>query len=147
MLKRLSRNPLIIAICSGFLISLVGVKVPEPISAFLRMLGKTTATIVIFMLGMFLYGRTYQNLPRALGLSLLRLVFLPAIGIATTGVFRVAGIERTVLVLMFSMPPALSMIVLSERYDFYKDAIAASLILITSLGAGVYLNLWLMILQ
>ncbi len=146
VLKRLLRNPLIIAILSGFLVSLVGVKVPEPISNFLHTLGKTTATIAIFMLGMFLYGRTYRNLPRALGLSLLRLVFLPLIGIATTGVFHVAGIERTILVLMFSAPLALSMIVLSERYDFYKDTIA-SLILITSLSAGFYLSLWLMILQ
>jgi malonate transporter len=67
VLKRLLRNPLITAIFSGFLISLAGVKVPEPISTFLHMLGKTAATIAIFMLGMFLYGRTYRNLPRAPG--------------------------------------------------------------------------------
>jgi hypothetical protein len=95
------------------------------------------------------YVSLWENLskpPPCPGLSLLRLVFLPVLGIATTGVFHVAGIERTVLVLMFSMPLALSMIVLSERYDFYKDTIA-SLILISSLSAGFYLNLWLMILQ
>jgi len=37
------------------------------------------------------------------------------------------------------------MIVLSERYNFYKETIA-SLILISSLGAGLYLNLWLLAL-
>jgi predicted permease len=47
---------------------------------------------------------------------------------------------------MFSAPLALSMIVLSERFDFYRDAIA-SFFLITSLSAGNYLNLWLMILE
>jgi len=47
---------------------------------------------------------------------------------------------------MLSMPLAISMIVLSERYDFHQDTIA-SLILVSSLSAGVYLNLWLMILQ
>jgi len=37
------------------------------------------------------------------------------------------------------------MIVLSERYGFYKETIA-SLILISSIGAGLYLNLWLLFL-
>jgi predicted permease len=43
------------------------------------------------------------------------------------------------------MPIAVSMLILSQRYDFYKETIA-SLILISSLGAGVYLNLWLLML-
>jgi len=46
---------------------------------------------------------------------------------------------------MHGMPVAISMIVLSERYDFYKETFA-SLILISSLGAGLYLNLWLLLL-
>jgi len=46
---------------------------------------------------------------------------------------------------MHGMPVAISMIILSERYNFYKDTIA-SLILISSLGAGLYLNLWLFLL-
>ncbi len=46
---------------------------------------------------------------------------------------------------MHGMPVAISMKVLSERYDFYKETIA-SLILISSLGAGLYLNLWLLLL-
>jgi predicted permease len=43
------------------------------------------------------------------------------------------------------MPIAISMIVLSERYDFHKETIA-SLILISSIGAAIYLNLWLLLL-
>jgi predicted permease len=43
------------------------------------------------------------------------------------------------------VPVAVSMIVLSERYNFYKETIA-SLILVSSLGAAIYLNLWLLIL-
>ena len=55
------------------------------------------------------------------------------------------SIEKSVLVLMHGMPVAISMIVLSERYNFYKETIA-SLILVSSLGAGIYLNLWLLLL-
>jgi len=143
--RRLSKNPLIISILSGILISLVRIEIPTPISASLHMLGSTTSTVAIFMLGVFLYGKKYTNITKAFKLSLLRIVFLPTVALLTIKLFGLISIERSVLVLMHSMPVAISMIVLSERYDFYKETIA-SLILISSLGAAVYLNLWLLLL-
>jgi len=145
VLKRFSRNPLIISILSGILLSLVGLEVPSPISVSLHMLGGTTSTVAIFMLGVFLYGRKYTNLVRAFELSLLRIVLLPLVALLTTILFNLPTVERSVLVLMHGMPVAISMIILSERYDFYKETIA-SLILVSSLGAGIYLNLWLLLL-
>ena len=109
------------------------------------MLGGTTSTVAIFMLGVFLYGRKYTNLVTAFKLSLLRIVFLPIIAFLATMLFNLPEVERSTLILMHGMPVAISMIVLSERYDFYKETIA-SLILISSLGAGLYLNLWLLLL-
>jgi len=143
--KRLSRNPLVISILSGILLSLVGIEVPLSVSTSLHMLGGTTSTVAIFMLGVFLYGRKYVNVVGAFELSLLRILFLPFIALLTTMLFNLPTVERSVLVLMHGMPVALSMIVLSERYDFYKETIA-SLILVSSLGAGIYLNLWLLLL-
>jgi len=146
ILSRFSKNPLIISILSGFLISVIRLEVPSALAAFFHMLGKTTATIALFMLGMFLYGRSYGKLGKAMKLALLRMVLLPIIGVVTVNVLGLSGMEKSVIVLMLSMPLAISMIVLSERYDFHQDTIA-SLILVSSLSAGVYLNLWLMILQ
>lgn len=145
VVKRLSKNPLIVSILSGALLSLVGLKIPFPISTFLHMLGGTASTIALFMLGVFLYGRTYINKANALKLSLLRIIFLPVVALLTTMLFYLNDVERSTLVLMHGMPIAISMLVLSERYDFNKETIA-SLILISSLGAGIYLNLWLLFL-
>ena len=145
VVKRLSKNPLIISIFSGILLSLVGIEIPSPVSSFLHMLGGTTSTVAIFMLGVFLYGRKYTNLVTAFKLSLLRIVFLPVVALLTTMLLNLHDVERSTLILMHGMPVAISMIVLSERYDFYKETIA-SLILISSLGAGLYLNLWLLLL-
>jgi len=143
--RRLSKNPLIISIVSGILLSLTRIEIPAPISTSLHMLGGTTSTVAIFMLGVFLYGRKYTNILKAFKLSLLRIVFLPAIALLTTGLLGLTGVESSVLVLMHGMPIAISMIILSERYDFYKETIA-SLILVSSLGAALYLNLWLLLL-
>jgi len=109
------------------------------------MLGSTTAAVAIFLLGVFLYGRKYTNIAKAFELSLLRIVFLPVVAIFVTLLFNLPNLEKVTAVLMHAMPVAISMIVLSERYNFYKETIA-SLILISSIGAGIYLNLWLLLL-
>lgn len=145
VIKRLSKNPLVMSILFGVLISIIGVKVPSPISTSLHMLGGTTSTVAIFMLGAFLYGRKYTKIGKAFKLSLLRIVFLPTLALLTTMLFSLPDVEKSILVLMHGMPVAVSMMVLSERYDFYKETIA-SLLLVSSLGAGVYLNLWLLLL-
>jgi len=142
---RLVKNPLILSIVAGILISIVGMEVPSPVATFLHMLGGTTSAVAVFMLGAFLYGKKYANLTKAFGLSLLRIFFLPTLALATLLLFNLPSMERSVLVLMHGMPVAVSLSVLSERYDFYKETIA-SLTLISSIGAIIYLNIWLIIL-
>ncbi|HDQ06170.1 MAG TPA: AEC family transporter [Candidatus Bathyarchaeota archaeon] len=143
--KGLSRNPLIISIVLGILVSIVGVQVPSPVAAFLHMLGGTTSAVAVFMLGAFLYGKKYINMKKAFGLSLLRIVFLPILALAILMLFNLPSMEHSVLVLMHGMPVAVSLSVLSQRYNFYKETIA-SLTLISSVGALIYLNIWLIIL-
>ena len=142
---RLAKNPLIISIVVGILISVVGVEIPSPVSTFLHMMGGTTSAVAVFMLGAFLYGKKYENLTVAFGLSLLRIVFLPVVALATFALFRLPTMNQSLLVLMHAMPVAVSLSVLSERYDFYRETVA-SLTLISSVGAIVYLNIWLLIL-
>ncbi len=143
--KRLSRNPLVLSILIGSLMSIADVGFPTPLADSLHMLGITTAPVAIFLLGVFLYGRTYTNVRRAFQLSLLRIIFLPVLALIFTSVLNLQGLEKTVVVLMHATPIAISTIVLSERYDFYKETIA-SLLLISSVGAAIYLNLWLLAL-
>lgn len=142
---RLAKNPLILSIITGIIFSLIDIPIPSYIAKPLHMLGGTTATVAIFMLGVFLYGREYTNITEALKLSMLRIVFLPSIAFLTTLPFNLPTIQRPTLILLHGMPVAISMLILSERYNFYKKTIA-SLILILSLAGGVYLNLWLLLL-
>lgn len=147
LIKRFSKNPLIISTILGLIVNLIGLKIPIFLSTSLHMLGSTTATVAIFMLGLFLYGRNYGNLKTAFGLSLLRIVFLPSVALIILKLFyQLPSFESTIIVLMHGMPIAVSTIVLSERYDFFKETIA-SLNLISSMLSVFYLNLWLFILQ
>lgn len=145
VIKRLARNPLVLSILVGLFLSITGIGIPHPISLALHMLGRTTSIVAIFMLGVFLYGKQYVNVADAFKLGLLRVVFLPVVALLTIKILGLSGVEGMVVVLMHSMPAAISMIVLSERYDFYKETVA-SLILISSITAALYLNLWLILL-
>ena len=142
--RGLVKNPLIISIVIGIVISVVGVQIPSPVATFLHMAGGTTSAVAIFMLGAFLYGKKYVNLKTAFGLSILRIVFLPALALALMALFSLPIIDESVLVLMHAMPVAVSLSVLSERYEFHRETVA-SLTLISSVGAIIYLNLWLAI--
>lgn len=146
IVKRLSTNPLILSILSGTILSVIRLSVPSPLATTLHMLGSTTSTVAIFMLGAFLYGRKYANIFEAFKLSLLRMIFLPILAIIVNILFKLPSLESSVLVLMHGMPLAFAMMFLSDRYNFYKETIA-SLILVSSLTAGIYLNIWLDILK
>ena len=145
LVKKFFANPLILSILLGVFLSLTGVKIPDPILTPLHMLGSTAAVVAIFMLGVFLYGRKYANLTRAFKLSLLRTVFLPSIAFGIATFFDLPTVSKATVVVMHSVPIAVSMMVLSERYNFYRETIAST-ILVSSIGAGVYLNLWLLFL-
>ncbi|MCD6244575.1 MAG: hypothetical protein J7J65_05005, partial [Candidatus Korarchaeota archaeon] len=53
-----------------------------------------------------------------------------------------AGTETMIVTLMNAMPVAIILAVLSDVYDFYRETVA-SLILITSFSAPIYLSIWL----
>jgi predicted permease len=145
VLINFSKNPLILSILVGFFLGLTKTKIPLPIVTPIHMIGKTTSAVAVFMLGVFLYGRTYTSFFQALRLSLMRVLLLPILALLIATLFHLPDLERTILVLMHGTPVAVSVIVLSERYDFFKETIA-SLILISSIGGGIFLSLWLFLL-
>jgi predicted permease len=75
----------------------------------------------------------------------MRIILFPCLAFLTTKLLGLSDLESTILILMHGTPVAVSVIVLSERYDFFKETIA-SLILVSSLGGGVFSTLWLFIL-
>ncbi|MEM3712655.1 MAG: AEC family transporter [Thermoproteota archaeon] len=141
---RLSKNPLIISVLIGFLLSLLNVNIPSVLSTVLHMLGDTTATLAIFLLGTLLYGKKCVRLNESIGLSLLRILFLPTISLFISLLIGLPSLEKTVLIVMHSVPLAVSMIILSNRYNFHREIIS-SVVLISSLSAVVYLNIWLFV--
>ena len=142
---RLAKNPLILSILIGLGISVTKVAIPDSVAEPLHMLGGSTTPVALFMLGAFLYNREYGSLLGALPFVFVRALVLPALTLFVCRWFGLPSLDSAVLVLMYSTPLAVSMMVLSERYGFYPERIA-TVILLSSLTAGVYMNLWLILL-
>lgn len=146
ILIRLARNPLLLSILIGVGLSLIRVTIPNVVAAPLSMLARTAAPLALVTLGVYLYGRDYRSLLPSLGLALSRLVLLPGLTLLAARLAGLPSSEQAVLVIMNGTPIAVNTIVLSERYGFHQDRIAP-LILTSSLGAVISLNLWLLVLR
>lgn len=141
----LARNPLVIAIVLGGILGAAKVELPRFIVQILRYLSAAVVPLALFSLGVFLYGRPYRALPTALGLALLRLVFLPSLTLALAWGLGLPGEEVTVLVVMNGTPLAVNLTVLAQRYGFFMEEMA-SLTLLSSLGSLFTLSLWRFVL-
>jgi len=146
ILIKLSRNPLIISILIGILLSVLKINIPPVIKKPMQMLGNSTTIIAFFMLGVFLFGKKYENLFLAFKLSLLKTFFMPLLTILFIGTLYLGEPQRTMVILMQGMPVAISFFVLSEIYSFYRKLVS-SIILISTLGAIISLNIWLFFLS
>jgi len=144
-LRRLARNPLILSILMGLALGIGKVELPRFFQQILRYLSGTVAPLALFSLGVFLFGRPYKAIPKALGLSLLRLAILPALTLGFARVLGLSSLETTILVIMNGTPLAVNMMVLSQRYGFYVEEMA-SLTLVSSLGSLLTLSLWQLVI-
>jgi len=74
------------------------------------------------------------------------MILVPPIALGTVPVLGCGSLESSVADLMSAMPMAISMVVLSERYQFHQELIAL-VILVSSILGGLYLNGWLVLLN
>jgi malonate transporter len=146
IIKKLVRNPLILSFLTALVLATLHTHLPDPVSGTLEMLGRTSSPLAVFMLGTVLSGRKYHQLFQALKLSLIRLFLLPALALFVSVLFGLLEMESTLMVLMHGMPAGVSLIILSERYDFYRQTIP-SMVLISLVGSALSLNLWLILLR
>ena len=144
-LRRLARNHLILSILMGLALGIGKVELPRFFQQILRYLSGTVAPLALFSLGVFLFGRPYKAIRKALGLSLLRLAILPALTLGFARVLGLSSLATTILVIMNGTPLAVNIMVLSQRYGFYVEEMA-SLALVSSLGSLLTLSLWQLVI-
>ncbi len=148
VLGALARNPLVISIFVGILISGLALDLPTPITKFTGLLGDAAGPCALFALGATLVGRPLSSgLAETSYMSTFKLLVHPAaMWFATTQVFTVAPLWATVAILGASLPVAANVFIVARQYDTYLER-ASSAILLSTLVSMITVSTLLVILS
>ena len=142
---RALRSPILHAIWLGIAARVLDVSVPAFAMETLSLLGQIVIPLMLITLGVSLAGMRAQSLPSNLLWSGIRTALALAVGFGVAALFGLDGVARGVLVIETAVPVAVFNFLLAEKHG-RDSAEVSGLILVTHLGAVLYLPLLLGIL-
>jgi predicted permease len=132
----LVRNPLIIAIFAGVLVSGLSLDLPTPIANFTDLLGSAAGPCALFAL-----GATLAAFPLSTGLrqtsymSAFKLLVHPALmWLAMTQLFTIDPLWASVAILGASLPIAANVFILARQYDTHLERASSAILLSTAIS-------------
>jgi len=131
----LLRNPLIVATASGLAANLLGLRIPAWMDPTLDRIGAASLALGLMAAGA---GMQFGTLARAKTLAVsvlaIRHLLLPIIAMLLARVFRLDGVQTTVLLAFSALPTASSCYVLASRMGYNGAYVAGLVTLSTLLG-------------
>lgn len=145
--REILRNPLIIGTAAGFAANLVGLVLPDAVSATMQRVGQAALPLGLMAAGAGLKFGTLTLAPRlTAALLAIRHAALPLVGLALAIGLKLPPVQATVLVTFSSVPTASSSYVLAVRMGGHGPFVAG-LVTLSMLLCTVTLPLWLAVLQ
>lgn len=149
-LARLAANPLILGLLAGFIVSLMGWKLPEPLARTANLFSLASGALSLFVIGGALVGLSMRGMgrkiaPIALGKLLLHplAVLLAVLVLPLLGLPAMRPELRMAAVLMAAMPMMSIYPVLAQRHG--HEGLSAAALLVTTVASffSLSLLLWL----
>ncbi len=150
-LARLLRNPLVLGLVSGLMVSLSGVTLPSPVTRTVDLLAAASGALSLFVIGgtlvdLPLKGISARVLPIVLGKLLLHpmLVWLAIGALPMLGMAVLSPDLHTAAVVMAAMPMMGIYVTLAQVYGLEDMSAAATLVTTVLSFFSVSLLLWLL---
>ncbi len=145
--KGLARNPMIIALGAGLLVSLAGWAPPAPIARTVNLFAQASGALSLFVIGGSLAGQSLSGIGRpVLQITLGKLLLHPLVmlGVLAWGVDIADPQLRTALLLTTAMPIMGVYTILSQRHG--HEGISAAALLATTAASFFTLSglLWIL---
>ncbi len=141
VLRNLVRNPLMLSVAAGFLLTASGIHLPTPANGFLSMLGAAASPCALFALGASLVevplgsGRAETGL-----LTLVKLVLHPAlVAVMAILVLPLSGQLAAAAIITAALPTAATVFVIAQRYETFVLR-SSTIVLVTHLGSTITLT-------
>lgn len=146
-LQGLVRNPLIIAIVAGFLVSALGIPMPSPVSRTVTLFAQASSALSLFVIGGSLVGLNLQGLRTAVAqIGVGKLVLHPLCLLAvTTWLVPIGDPQLKVALLLTGAMPMMGIYtILAQRHG--HEGLASAALLVTTMASFFTLSglLWLL---
>lgn len=130
--RGLMRNPMIVAIVSGFIWSGMGIPVPAPLESFLSLLGGAATPGALFAIGASLASKSTERLAVAVWLSFAKLALHPlAVVVTAFYLFDISAFDAGVLVASAALPVAGNVYIIAQHYGVAPQRASASILVST----------------
>lgn len=131
----LLKNPMIVSIVAGLLISNFEIRLPAPATDFLTLLGAAATPGALFAIGGSLAGKSAERLSVAGWLTTCKLVLHPAVvGAFALMIFHVDPVAAGVMVAAAALPVAGNVYIIAQHYAVAPARVSAAILISTVLS-------------
>ncbi|GGF66263.1 hypothetical protein SAMN05216376_11861 [Mameliella alba] len=133
LLLGLLKNPMIVSIGLGLMVSASGLPVPEAANSFLTTLGNAATPGALFAIGASLASKSAERIQIAAWLSFAKLVLHPLfVGLGVYVFFPVDAYRASVAVSAAALPVAGNVFILAQHYGIAPQRVSASILISTT---------------
>ena len=136
-------NPMVFSTLIGVAWSALGIPMPGPVGAYLRILADALTSCALFAIGLGLSIQGLEaNFARAAALSVVKLLVMPLIVFGLAIALRLDPLYLIAAVVSAAVPTAKTVYILSSEYHCEESLVAAT-VSMTTLWSIVSLMIWL----
>lgn len=129
----LAKNPMIVSMAAGLLVSAMEWQVPGPAREFVSILGGAATPGALFAIGASLASKSAERLAVAGWLSFAKLVLHPAfVAIGALYLFPVEPFAAAVMISCAALPVAGNIYILAQHYGIAPHRVSASILVSTA---------------
>lgn len=131
----LIRNPMIVSIVLGLLISGLALPIPVPVNEFLTLLGGAATPCALFAIGASLATKSAERVRVAVWLSFCKLGLHPAaVAVFALLVFEVDPYSAGVMIAAAALPVAGNVYILAQHYGVAPSRVSAAILISTAVS-------------
>ncbi|MBE5945217.1 MAG: AEC family transporter [Lachnospiraceae bacterium] len=143
----IAKNPIIIGILSGLIISLLKVDLPVMVDRTMDYIGRTATPIALIAIGGgFDTKAAIEKLKPALGASFIKLIGLPAVFLPIAYILDFGSSEMVAILMMLAAPTTVSCYIMAKNMD-NDEVLTSNVIVLTTLLSSVTLTMWVFVLK
>lgn len=132
------KNPLIISIVLAFIVSSIGIRIPDVVDSTLNMLGAVGTPLGLIGIGAYLNFKELETLKDTMKAAALKVVIFPIIGVGLALILGFSYIDTAIIFVLFGSPAAISSFIMATALGGNPKLAANIVIVSTGLSMVTY---------